>query len=134
MPSGEVETSDPFVTLGEGVVAVAPDEYPVRVTVADMSDERDGSHRREAYLSLALSDRPPVAAELARDDGDGVYPVVARSTPTGTPPAFTSTPSSRAPTTTRRRTNSPPRPVATADVEAQQAPQAPRDDYPELGR
>jgi len=57
VPSGRLEASDPFVTLGEGlVVAVPPGDHPVRVTVADVSDEQDGSHLREAYLSVVLAD------------------------------------------------------------------------------
>lgn len=55
--SGRLEASDPFVGLGEGlVVAVPVGTYPVRVTVADVSDAQDGSHEREAYLSLVLAD------------------------------------------------------------------------------
>ena len=71
VPSGKVEASDPFVNLGESgvVVEVPPGEYPVRVTVADVSDEQDGSHHREAYLSLVLADGEPAAAELAHESG-----------------------------------------------------------------
>ncbi|MFI2486450.1 DUF4241 domain-containing protein [Promicromonospora kroppenstedtii] len=62
VPSGRIEASDPYVTLGEGlVVRVEPGTYPAFVTVADVSEERDGSHLREAYLSLVLSDDAPVA-------------------------------------------------------------------------
>ncbi|MBD5786180.1 DUF4241 domain-containing protein [Cellulosimicrobium terreum] len=65
--SGRLEASDPFVTLGEGlVVEVPPGRHPVRVTVADVSDEQDGSHPREAYLSVVLAE-----GEVAR-----VEPVV----------------------------------------------------------
>ncbi|QNE19807.1 DUF4241 domain-containing protein [Kribbella qitaiheensis] len=57
VPSGRLEASDPFVNLGEGqVIDVPPGDYPVRVTVADVSDEQDGSHLREAYLSVVLAD------------------------------------------------------------------------------
>lgn len=80
--SGHLEACDPFVQLGEGfVLDVPPGTYPVRVTVADVSDEQDGSHLREAYLSLVLADGEvaqvrhlaPTDAEPAADDEcDGV--------------------------------------------------------------
>ncbi|MDQ4089432.1 MAG: DUF4241 domain-containing protein [Actinomycetota bacterium] len=71
VPSGKVEASDPFVNLGESgvVIEVPPGEYPVRVTVADVSDEQDGSHDREAYLSLVLADGVPAAVEEAHEHG-----------------------------------------------------------------
>ncbi|MDR7385269.1 DUF4241 domain-containing protein [Promicromonospora iranensis] len=78
--SGRVEASDPYVSLGDGLVtAVPPGSYPVRVTVADVSEERDGSHEREAYLSLVVSDAAPVAEvrlvspEGAEPSGDGKF-------------------------------------------------------------
>lgn len=62
VPSGRLEASDPYVNLGDGlVVEVPPGSYPAYVTVADVSEARDGSHSREAYLSLVLSDATPVA-------------------------------------------------------------------------
>ena len=70
VPSGRVEASDPFVTLGSGVVVdVPPGEYRVRVTIADVSEEQDGGHLREAYLSLILADGQPSAVELASEHG-----------------------------------------------------------------
>ncbi|VEG28421.1 Uncharacterised protein [Actinomyces howellii] len=74
MPSGRVEACDPFVTLGEGpVYAVEPGDYPVRVTVADVSPAQDGSHLREAYLSIVLADGEAASVEEAEtvngDDG-----------------------------------------------------------------
>lgn len=55
--SGRLVACDPFVTLLDGaVVEVEPGTYPVRVTVADVSEAQDGSHLREAYLSLVLAD------------------------------------------------------------------------------
>ena len=57
VPSGLLEASDPFVTLGEGpVLDVGPGSYEAFVTVADVSEEQDGSHEREAYLSIVLRD------------------------------------------------------------------------------
>lgn len=62
VPSGRLEASDPFVALGDGlVVRVPPGSYPAFVTVADVSEDHDGSHLREAYLSLVVSDAGPVA-------------------------------------------------------------------------
>ena len=61
VPSGRVEACDPFVTLGDGpVFEVEPGDYPVRVTVADVS------HEREAYLSLVLADGEPASVEAAQ--------------------------------------------------------------------
>jgi hypothetical protein len=77
VPSGQVEVSDPYVSLGDGLVAtVPPGSYPVRVTVADVSDARDGSHPREAYLSLVVSDATPVA-EVRVVTPDGAEPPAA---------------------------------------------------------
>ncbi len=57
VPSGLVEASDPFVSLGEGpVLDIGPGSYEVFVTIADVSEEQDGSHEREAYLSIVLRD------------------------------------------------------------------------------
>lgn len=70
VPSGRVEASDPFVTLGSGVVVdVPPGAYPVRVTIADVSEEQDGGHLREAYLSLILADGQFSTVELASQQG-----------------------------------------------------------------
>ncbi|HEX7277809.1 MAG TPA: DUF4241 domain-containing protein [Acidimicrobiales bacterium] len=70
VPSGRVEASDPFVTLGSGVVVdVPPGDYPVRVTIADVSDAQDGSHLREAYLSLILAGGEAASVEPASDQG-----------------------------------------------------------------
>ena len=61
VPSGRVEACDPFVTLGDGpVFEVEPGDYPVKVTVADVS------HEREAYLSLVLADGEPASVEAAQ--------------------------------------------------------------------
>jgi len=57
VPSGQLGASDPFVFLDESlVIPIPPGDYPVRVTVADVSEEQDGSHLREAYLSVVLSE------------------------------------------------------------------------------
>ncbi|SMQ71816.1 DUF4241 domain-containing protein [Agreia sp. VKM Ac-1783] len=64
VPSGSLGAADPFVALDLPItVQIPPGAYPVTVTVADVSTEQDGSHRREAYLSLILSDAPTVDLE-----------------------------------------------------------------------
>ena len=66
VPSGKVGACDPFVDLENPVVVrVPPGDYPVRVTIADVSEEQDGSHMREAYLSLVMSDETPTLVEAA---------------------------------------------------------------------
>ncbi|TQJ36761.1 DUF4241 domain-containing protein [Arthrobacter sp. SLBN-122] len=66
LPSGKLGACDPFTSLEYPlVVRLTPGDYPVRVTVADVSPEQDGSHLREAYLSLVLSDAESVTVEAA---------------------------------------------------------------------
>jgi len=56
--------------LGNGlVVAIPPGTYPVKVTIADVSDEADGSHLRESYLSVIIHDGDPVVVENVRPEG-----------------------------------------------------------------
>jgi hypothetical protein len=44
--------------MPEGVIVeIPPGAYTVKVTIADVSDEQDGSHLREAYFSLLILDR-----------------------------------------------------------------------------
>ena len=47
-------------------IYVEPGDYPVRVTIADVSKEHNGSHEREAYLSLVLRDVEAADIEEAR--------------------------------------------------------------------
>ncbi len=58
LPTGAVGCCDPFVELdGAHVFArVKPGRYPVKLTLADVSGQGDGSHIREAYGSLLLRD------------------------------------------------------------------------------
>jgi hypothetical protein len=66
VPSGKVGACDPFANLSYPLVVQVPQgDYPVRVTVADVSEEQDGSHLREAYLSLVLSGADSVTVEAA---------------------------------------------------------------------
>ncbi|TDT75739.1 uncharacterized protein DUF4241 [Arthrobacter sp. AG258] len=66
LPSGILGACDPFANLMyPQKIALVPGDYPVRVTVADVSPEQDGSHLREAYLSLVISETDPVTVEAA---------------------------------------------------------------------
>lgn len=67
--SGRLEACDPFVAFGDGLVfRIPPGTYPVKVTVADVSDTGDGSHLRESYLSLILHEGDPVVVENVRPE------------------------------------------------------------------
>jgi hypothetical protein len=65
LPTGRVAACDPFVQLDDPKVfaQVPPGRYAVRVTLADVSGALDGSHVREAYVSLLLH---PGAQEASR--------------------------------------------------------------------
>jgi hypothetical protein len=78
VPSGTLGAADPFVALDQPItVQIASGDYPVAVTIADVSSEHDGSHLREAYLSLILSDAATASIEpVPGPDGppqDGSY-------------------------------------------------------------
>lgn len=63
MPTGLLAVCDPFAMMqvsGNPCIQLPPGRYPVKVTLADVSGQRDGSHIREAYASLLLSDAPEV--------------------------------------------------------------------------
>lgn len=71
VPSGELEVCDPFVELGRGpVLGIPAGEYPVKVTIADVSMEQDGSHLREAYVSVILANGVSASVEQV-SDGEG---------------------------------------------------------------
>lgn len=75
VPSSRLGACDPFVNLDSPIVVpIPPGEYPVSVTVADVSQEQDGSHYREAYLSVVLAEGDPVAAAAAQSDREGLEP------------------------------------------------------------
>jgi hypothetical protein len=69
--SGRVEAADPFVNLGYGLpIAVPEGRYPVRSTIAEIGNVTGGgAERRNAYLSLLLSARPPVTVEYLTPQG-----------------------------------------------------------------
>lgn len=67
VPSGMLGACDPFAgDLADPVVIPIPaGDYPVTVTVADVSEAQDRSHLREAYLSVIVSDRAAVSLDAA---------------------------------------------------------------------
>ena len=57
LPTGLLAVCDPFAMMqvsGNPTVQLRPGKYPVKVTLADVSGLRDGSHMREAYASIVL--------------------------------------------------------------------------------
>ncbi|MFO1378845.1 MAG: DUF4241 domain-containing protein [Chitinivorax sp.] len=61
LKSGRLVACDPLNGLqwrDNSELQLTPGKYRVVVTVADISDALDGSHLREAYLSLLLSEAP----------------------------------------------------------------------------
>lgn len=76
--SGRLGACDPFASLYDPVVLPVPaGRYPVIVTVADVSAAQDGSHLREAYLSVVFSDAASTGVEAAPNEAgipdDGRY-------------------------------------------------------------
>jgi hypothetical protein len=66
IPSGKLGACDPFVNLEDPmIVGIPPGDYPVYVTAADVSEEQNGSHMREAYLSLVVSEATATQVEAA---------------------------------------------------------------------
>lgn len=63
MPTGLLAVCDPFAMMdfsGNPSLQIPPGKYAVKVTLADVSGLRDGSHMREAYASLILSARQEI--------------------------------------------------------------------------
>ena len=61
--SGKLVACDPFAAMRKTenpYVNIPPGDYTVLVTLADVSGKGDGSHIREAYATLVLSDKPEV--------------------------------------------------------------------------
>ena len=64
--SGLLGACDPYVNLDDPVVIPVPSgQYPVRVTMADLSEDRDGSFVRPANLSVVLSELEAASLEPA---------------------------------------------------------------------
>jgi hypothetical protein len=60
LPSGRLVVCDPFAFLqprDNAQIRVPPGNYPVTVTVADVSPNLDGSHLREAYATVRIAQR-----------------------------------------------------------------------------
>jgi len=63
MPTGLLAVCDPFAMMdssGNPSLKIPPGRYAVKVTLADVSGLRNGSHMREAYASLILSAKQEV--------------------------------------------------------------------------
>jgi hypothetical protein len=61
LPSGRLVACDPFVSLaptGIPFVETPKGNFPVVVTLADLSEQQDRSHIREAYASILFSAAP----------------------------------------------------------------------------
>jgi hypothetical protein len=78
LTSGKLVACDPFAAmLGDGTdayITVPKGRHPVKVTLADVSAEHDGSHVREAYMSLLLAEGPAVTYEQLALLADGESP------------------------------------------------------------
>lgn len=67
VPTGRLVVADPFIFLrpsGNKIVSIPPGRYPVKVTLADVSKEGDGSHIREAYATLLLKESEEVERRI----------------------------------------------------------------------
>lgn len=76
LPSGKLVCCDPFADMDQTdnpYVNVPTGEYPVIVTLADVSDDLDGSHIREAYASIVFSNNEEVSRRCLEPtpSGDG---------------------------------------------------------------
>jgi hypothetical protein len=76
IPSGRLVVCDPFVFLSPTdtpFILVPKGRFPVRVTIADVSETQNGTHLREAYASVIFSDEEAFerrAIALAKDGED----------------------------------------------------------------
>ncbi|MDO4260173.1 MAG: DUF4241 domain-containing protein [Actinomycetaceae bacterium] len=77
--SGFVLAGDPLVHLEAGPqFPLPPGEYPVKVTVADLSAQQDGSNIKHIYLSLLLGQgepaiKEPIASTNSEPNNDGYH-------------------------------------------------------------
>ena len=77
LPHGRLVVCDPFTALKpqhNRYVGVRPGTYLVKVTTADVSQQGDGSHQREAYATVVLSDQPEVERRVLEPLRDGESP------------------------------------------------------------
>jgi hypothetical protein len=64
---GRLVVCDPFTgldTSGNPIIRIPPGRYPVKITLADVSGTADGSHLRNAYATLFLSDADEVSRRV----------------------------------------------------------------------
>ena len=74
LPTGKLGACDPFVGLSgvdRSYLDVPVGEFPVSVTIADVSPEQDASHFREAYVTVRFSDAPEQTRRLLRMSAEG---------------------------------------------------------------
>lgn len=68
--SGLLSASDGFIVVDEAIAITIPaGEYPVYSTLVDVSTEQDGSHIREAYLSVKISSHETVEVRPSVPEG-----------------------------------------------------------------
>lgn len=63
VPSGRLVVCDPFAAMspgGNNYIQIPPGKYPVKVTLADVSEHLDQSHLREAYATVVVSEESEV--------------------------------------------------------------------------
>lgn len=72
VPSGRLEVSDAFSTLGEGVVVpVPPGAHPVVATMAAVPAGRDGTELRSAFVSVVVGEGEVARVEVVPPPGGG---------------------------------------------------------------
>ena len=67
VPFGRLVACDPFAYMqptGNPYITIPPGQYPIKVTLADVSGREDGSHIREAYATLLLSNEPEITRHV----------------------------------------------------------------------
>lgn len=70
LPSGRLGAVDPFVAVDRPLVTPVPaGSHPAYVTIADVSEELDGSHLREAYLSIGVRAGATTRVEMVVPEG-----------------------------------------------------------------
>ena len=70
VPSGRVGAVDPFVAVDRPLVTTIPaGSHSACVTVADVSQELDGSQAREAYLTILVRPGEPTRVEIVVPEG-----------------------------------------------------------------
>lgn len=68
VPSGTLVVGD--AAFPEVEIKIQKGDYKVIATIADVSEKQDGTHDRNAYLSLVFSDEDPVRLVNAIDESE----------------------------------------------------------------